>query len=88
MIKINNFNDFYKGYSFTYEKVITEKENRLFAQVSDDYNPIHFDNNVAIKAGFKIIKIPSGEVTNIPLLREIALKEIPVIISSGMSNWE
>ena len=42
----------------------------------------------AIKAGFKIIKIPSGEVTNIPLLREIALKEIPVIISSGMSNWE
>jgi len=42
----------------------------------------------AIKAGFKIIKIPSGEVTNIPLLREVALKEIPVIISSGMSNWE
>ena len=42
----------------------------------------------AIKAGFKIIKIPSGEVTNIPLLREIALKDIPVIISSGMSNWE
>ena len=42
----------------------------------------------AIKAGFKIIKIPSGEVTNIPLLREIALKEIPVIISSGMSNWQ
>ncbi len=42
----------------------------------------------AIKAGFKIIKIPSGEVTNVPLLREIALKEIPVIISSGMSNWE
>ncbi len=42
----------------------------------------------AIKAGFKIIKIPSGEVTNVPLLREIALKAIPVIISSGMSNWE
>ena len=42
----------------------------------------------AIKAGFKIIKVPSGEVSNIPLLREIALKNIPVIISSGMSNWE
>ena len=41
----------------------------------------------AIKAGFKIIKIPSGEVTNIPLLREVALTKFPVIISSGMSNW-
>lgn len=42
----------------------------------------------AIKAGFQIIKIPSGEVTNIPLLREIASKDIPVIISSGMSDWK
>ncbi len=42
----------------------------------------------ALKAGFKIIKVPSGEVTNIPLLREIAKTKIPVIISSGMSNWQ
>ncbi len=42
----------------------------------------------AIKAGFKIIKIPSGEVTNIPLLREVAKIDMPVILSSGMSNWK
>ena len=42
----------------------------------------------AVKAGFQIIKIPSGEVTNIPLLREVALTKLPTIISSCMSYWE
>ena len=42
----------------------------------------------AILAGFKIIKIPSGEVTNTPLLRKVAQTNMPVIISSGMSNWK
>ena len=42
----------------------------------------------ALLADFKIIKIPSGEVTNVPLLREVAQTKLPVIISSGMSNWE
>ena len=42
----------------------------------------------ALQSGFKIIKIPSGEVTNTPLLREIAKTNLPIIISSGMSNWK
>jgi len=32
-------------------------------------------------------KIPSGEVTNLPLLHHIAKTGKPVILSSGMSNW-
>jgi N-acetylneuraminate synthase len=32
-------------------------------------------------------KIPSGEVTNIPLLRKIARTGKPVLLSSGMSDW-
>lgn len=32
-------------------------------------------------------KIPSGEVTNIPLLERVAQTGKPVLISSGMSNW-
>jgi len=40
--------------------------------------------------GVDIIKIPSGEVTNLPLLREIRenCELIPVHISSGMSTWK
>ena len=42
----------------------------------------------AIKVGFDIIKIPSGEVTNIPLLRDVARARLPVMLSSGMSSWD
>lgn len=34
------------------------------------------------------IKVPSGEVTNLPLLRRIRQSNIPVYLSSGMSTWE
>ncbi len=36
----------------------------------------------------KKYKIPSGEVSNIPLLVKIANTKKPVILSSGMSSWE
>ena len=44
--------------------------------------------NRAVEAGFEIIKIPSGEVTNIPMLREVGKTGLPVILSSGMSDWD
>lgn len=34
-----------------------------------------------------VYKIPSGEITNIPLLERIASFKKPVLLSSGMSNW-
>jgi N-acetylneuraminate synthase len=37
--------------------------------------------------GMPIYKIPSGEVTNIPLLEKIAATGRPVILSSGMCDW-
>lgn len=40
------------------------------------------------KVGMKRYKIPSGEVTNIPLLEKIAATKKPVILSSGMSDWK
>ena len=43
--------------------------------------------HLAVKAGFEILKIPSGEVTNIPLLRSVVNTNLPVIMSSGMSSW-
>ncbi len=34
-----------------------------------------------------MFKIPSGEITNIPLLEKVASFNKPVLLSSGMSNW-
>ena len=36
----------------------------------------------------EMYKIPSGEVTNIPMLEKIANLRKPVLLSSGMSNWD
>jgi len=37
--------------------------------------------------GMERYKIPSGEVTNLPLLAKIAALGKPVLLSSGMSSW-
>lgn len=37
--------------------------------------------------GISRYKIPSGEVTNIPMLETIARTRKPVLLSSGMSDW-
>lgn len=39
-----------------------------------------------VRCGVEIIKVPSGEVTNYPYLREVGRTGKPVIISSGMST--
>lgn len=38
--------------------------------------------------GLQIFKIPSGEITNLPYLREIAKQEKKVILSTGMSDMD
>ena len=50
-----------------------------------------FDNEslkMLMKLGIKRIKIPSGEITNLPYLRLIGLSNLPIILSTGMSNME
>jgi N,N'-diacetyllegionaminate synthase len=41
-----------------------------------------------IELGVQRIKIPSGEVTNVPLLHHIAQKQLPMILSTGMCDLE
>ena len=36
--------------------------------------------------GLNYLKIPSGEITNLPYLRYVTRKKIPVILSTGMAN--
>jgi len=43
--------------------------------------------NFLEEVGMGRYKIPSGEVSNIPMLRDIAKTGKPVILSSGMSSW-
>lgn len=39
------------------------------------------------QVGMTQYKIPSGEVTNLPLIEKIAALNKPIILSSGMSSW-
>lgn len=38
--------------------------------------------------GIPAYKVPSGEVTNLPLMERLAHTGKPVLLSSGISNWE
>ena len=38
--------------------------------------------------GMRRYKIPSGEITNIPMIELIAQTKKTIILSSGMSTWE
>ena len=44
--------------------------------------------NFLADIGVKMMKIPSGEITNLPFLEKVALLKIPTIISTGMSTLE
>jgi len=59
-----------------------EKKKIFFLSTPFDHSSVDLLDNLNIPA----FKIPSGEITNIPLLKHIALKHKPVIISTGMAN--
>lgn len=40
-----------------------------------------------VELGIKRIKIPSGELTNVPLLRHCAKQNLPLILSTGMATY-
>ena len=42
--------------------------------------------DLLVRMGLRIIKIPSGEITNIPLLKKVSSLDKEVILSTGMSS--
>ena len=42
--------------------------------------------DLLVKMGVRIIKIPSGEITNIPLLKKVSSLDKEIILSTGMSS--
>ncbi len=67
-----------------------KKLHKLAKQIKIDYISSAFDIEslkfLCNKLNLKIIKIPSGEITNYPYLQEISKKNIKVILSTGLSN--
>ena len=41
-----------------------------------------------VSLGIPVVKVPSGEITNLPLLLAVAKTGLPVILSTGMSDLE
>ncbi len=56
----------------------------MFLSTPFDVDSLHY----LVECGLEIIKIPSGEITNYPLLREAAKSGKKLILSTGMSDLE
>lgn len=54
----------------------------FFASTADDIEGVDF----LISLGIPFIKIGSGDINNIPYLRQIAARKLPIILSTGMSS--
>lgn len=68
------------------------KEIRLYCEEKEiDFLSTPFDEESALflkEIGVQAFKIGSGDLTNIPLLREIDLCGLPVFLSTGMANLQ
>jgi len=65
-------------------KQYTESSGLIFMCTAFDIESAEFLNIL----GLRIFKIPSGEITNLPLLRKIASFNKEIILSTGMSTLE
>lgn len=61
-----------------------KEKNIMFLSTPFDIDSVH----MLVELGLDIIKIPSGEITNLPYLREVGKQKKKVILSTGMSNMQ
>lgn len=61
-----------------------KEKNIMFLSTPFDIDSVR----MLVELGIEIIKIPSGEITNLPYLREVARQKKKVILSTGMSNMQ
>ena len=59
-----------------------QKSSVQFLSTGFDIESVDF----LLSLGQKLIKVPSGEITNLPYLRHIGSRQLPVILSTGMST--
>jgi acyl dehydratase len=58
----DRFGQFQVGYRGAFTKPVTSEDNLQFAEISGDYNPLHYEDDVARALGFKA-RISNGFVT-------------------------
>lgn len=80
--------DYFKRTTFSVEgwkelKHCAEKHNVTFLSSVFSHQSVDLLEEVEVEC----YKIPSGEVTNIPLIEYVARTDKPVLLSSGMSSW-
>lgn len=57
-----SYDDFSIGYKGEFTKRVTAEDNQAFAELSGDFNPIHFEDDVAREVGFPAA-VSNGFVT-------------------------
>tara|TARA_B100002052_G_C15883463_1_gene600499 strand:+ start:3287 stop:4321 length:1035 start_codon:yes stop_codon:yes gene_type:complete len=60
----------------------TKSKNIKFLSTAFDIKSINFLDSLKLE----LIKVPSGEITNYTYLKEIAKKQMPIILSTGMAD--
>jgi N,N'-diacetyllegionaminate synthase len=81
--------EYFRRTSFSKEQWVTIKEVCKNSNVKFLSSPFSFEAVDLLETiGIDAYKIPSGEVSNLPLLRYVAETGKPVMLSSGMSNWK
>ena len=69
-----------------HKELISHCEQKSIKFLSTGFDTESID--MLIELGQQLIKIPSGEITNLPFLRHIGSLRLPVILSSGMSTMD
>ena len=67
-----------------HEALIEECRQNSIRFFSTGFDPDSID--MLVELGVDRIKVPSGEITNLPLLRHMAAKRLPIILSTGMAT--
>ena len=80
--------EYFKRTSFTFNQWIKISEHCSFKGVEFISSPFSIEAiELLEKIGVKAYKVPSGEVTNLPLLEKIVSTSKDVYLSTGMSDW-
>lgn len=78
-----------KRYELSYEDhkiLLNHCSKRRVQFLSTGFDEI--DIEMLVKLGIREIKIPSGEITNLPYLRAVSSHKLPILMSTGMSTLE
>ena len=79
---------YFKRTSFTFEQWVKISEHCKSKNISFMSSPFSIEAvDLLEKLNVEAFKIPSGEVTNLPLLERISETKKKVYLSSGMSDW-